>query len=126
MITNKTLSLLDYFTYISIDIIIYAVGSTSWSYRIFWMVGQVITNPSLGLLSPCEVVPQVLILITEPQEELAKPQPVEDVVHRQGDSNDPSDYTPLSDPDDSDSEPEHVRVATKFHSYGEESPTVPM
>jgi hypothetical protein len=112
MITNKTLSLLDYFTYISIDIIIYAVGSTSWSYRIFWMVGRVITNPSLGLLSPCEVVPRVLILITEPQEELAKPQPVEDVVHSQGDSNDPSDYTPLSDPDDSDSEPEPVRVAT--------------
>jgi hypothetical protein len=126
MITNKTLSLLDYFTYISIDIIIYAVGSTSWSYRIFWMVGRVITNPSLGLLSPCEVVPRVLILITEPQEELAKPQPVEDVVHSQGDSNDPSDYTPLSDPDDSDSEPELVRVATKFHSYDEESPTVPM
>jgi hypothetical protein len=90
------------------------------------MVGRVITDPSLGLLSPCEVVPRVLILITEPQEELAKPQPVEDVVHSQGDSNDPLDDTPLSDPDDSDSEPEPIRVATKFHSYGEESPTVPM
>jgi hypothetical protein len=30
VITIKTISLLDYFTYISIDIIIYALGSTSW------------------------------------------------------------------------------------------------
>jgi hypothetical protein len=27
------------------------------------MVGRVVTDPSLGLLSPCEVVPRVLILI---------------------------------------------------------------
>jgi hypothetical protein len=31
----------------------------------------------------------------------------------------------LSDPDDSDSEPETVRVASEFHSYGEESPIIP-
>jgi hypothetical protein len=28
------------------------------------MVGRVITDPSLGLPSPCEVVPWILILIT--------------------------------------------------------------
>jgi hypothetical protein len=61
MISIRTLSLLACFTYISIDIIIYALGSTSWSSEIFWMVGQVVTDPSLGLSSPCEVVPQVLI-----------------------------------------------------------------
>jgi hypothetical protein len=59
-----TLSLLAYFTYISIDIIIYALGSTSWPFGIFWMVGRVVADPSLGLLSPCEVVPHVLILIS--------------------------------------------------------------
>jgi hypothetical protein len=32
--------------------------------------------------------------------------------------------TPLSDPDDSDSEPEPVRAASEFYSYGEESPTM--
>jgi hypothetical protein len=31
------------------------------------MVDQVIANPSLGLLSPCEVVPLVLILVTKVQ-----------------------------------------------------------
>jgi hypothetical protein len=30
------------------------------------MVGRVIANPSLGLPSPCEVVPQVLILVRRP------------------------------------------------------------
>jgi hypothetical protein len=59
----RTLSLLAYFTYISIDIIIYALGSMSRSSRIFWMVGRVIADPSVGLPSPCEVVPRVLVLI---------------------------------------------------------------
>jgi hypothetical protein len=59
-----TLSLLAYFTYISIYIIIYSLGSTSRSSEIFWMVGRVITDPSLGLASPCEVVPQILIVVT--------------------------------------------------------------
>jgi hypothetical protein len=40
MILIRTLSLLDYFTYIFIDIIIYAWGSTTWSSGIFWMVGH--------------------------------------------------------------------------------------
>jgi hypothetical protein len=44
-------------------------------------------------------------------------------MHNQGASNAPSEYTPLSDPDDSDSEPEPVRAASEFGSYGEESPT---
>jgi hypothetical protein len=35
MISIKTLSLLAYFTYIFIDIIIYALESTAWSSRIF-------------------------------------------------------------------------------------------
>jgi hypothetical protein len=63
---------------------------------------------------------------TEPQQndELAEPQHEEDVIHSQGDSNEPSDYTPLSDPDDSDSELEHVRAASMFRSYTEESLTV--
>jgi hypothetical protein len=43
------------------------VLSQSWSSRIFWMVGQVIKDPSLGFLSPCEVVPWVLILISSPR-----------------------------------------------------------
>jgi hypothetical protein len=58
MIPIMTLSLLAYFTYISIDIIIYALGSMSWSSGIFWLVGRVIADPSLGLLSPCRVVPR--------------------------------------------------------------------
>jgi hypothetical protein len=48
-----------------------------------------------------------------------------DVIHSQGDNNDPSKYTPLSDPDESDSEPELVQVASKLCSYGKESTTVP-
>jgi hypothetical protein len=39
-------------------------------------------------------------------------------------SNNPSDHTPLSDPNDSDLEIDPVRAAIEFHSYGEESPTV--
>jgi hypothetical protein len=39
MISIRILSLPDYFTYIFIDIIIYVLGSTTWSSRIFWMVG---------------------------------------------------------------------------------------
>jgi hypothetical protein len=35
MISIRTLSLLTYFTYIFIDIIIYALRSTSWSSKIF-------------------------------------------------------------------------------------------
>jgi hypothetical protein len=38
MIPIMTLSLLAYVTYIFIDIIIYALESTTWSSRIFWMV----------------------------------------------------------------------------------------
>jgi hypothetical protein len=39
IIPIRTLSLLAYFTYILIDIIIYALESTPGSSRIFWMVG---------------------------------------------------------------------------------------
>jgi hypothetical protein len=39
MISIRILSLLAYFTYIFIDIIIYTLGSMSWSSGIFWMVG---------------------------------------------------------------------------------------
>jgi hypothetical protein len=64
MIPIRTLSLLAYFTYIFIDTIIYALGSTAWSSRIFWMVDRVIADPSLGLPSLCSVVPRVPIVIT--------------------------------------------------------------
>jgi hypothetical protein len=64
MILIRTPSLHAYFTYISLDIIIYALWSMPWSSGIFRMVGRVIMDPSLGLPSPCEVVPWVLILIT--------------------------------------------------------------
>jgi hypothetical protein len=64
MITIRTPSLLSYFTYISMDIIIYVLGSTSWSSVIFWMVGRVVVDPSVGLPSPCEVVPLILILVS--------------------------------------------------------------
>jgi hypothetical protein len=60
----STLSLLTYLTYIFIDIIIYALGSMPWSSKIFWMVGRVVADPSLGLLSPCGVVPRVPILVS--------------------------------------------------------------
>jgi hypothetical protein len=63
MITIKTLSLLAYYIYILIDIIIYALGNTTWSSGIFWMVGRVVKDPSLGLLSPCGVVSLVIILV---------------------------------------------------------------
>jgi hypothetical protein len=67
MIPIMTLSLLTYFTYILIAVVIYVLRSTSWSSRIFWMVGRVIKDRSLGLLSPYEVVPQVLILVNNPR-----------------------------------------------------------
>jgi hypothetical protein len=57
MILIRTLSLLDYFTYISIDIIIYALRSTLWSSGIFWMVDRVILDPSLGLPNLCGMEP---------------------------------------------------------------------
>jgi hypothetical protein len=63
MISIRTLSLVTYFTYIFIDIIIYALGSKPWSSRIFQMVGRVVADPSFGLLSPCGVVPRVPILV---------------------------------------------------------------
>jgi hypothetical protein len=64
MILIRTLSLLVYFTDISIDIIIYVLGSTAWFSGIFWMIGRVIADPSLGLPSPYGVVPQVPILVS--------------------------------------------------------------
>jgi hypothetical protein len=57
MISIKTLSLLAYFTYIFIDITIYSLESMPWSSRIFQMVGRVIADPSLGLLSLCREIP---------------------------------------------------------------------
>jgi hypothetical protein len=39
VIPVRTLSLLAYFTYIFVDIIIYAVESMPWSFGIFSMVG---------------------------------------------------------------------------------------
>jgi hypothetical protein len=56
MIPIKTISLLTYFTYIPIDTIIYALWSKPRSSRIFRMVARVVMDPSLGLLSPYEVV----------------------------------------------------------------------
>jgi hypothetical protein len=61
MIPIRTLPQL---AYMLIDIIIYALGNMSWSSAIFWMVGRIVTDPSLGLLSPCEGVRQVLILVS--------------------------------------------------------------
>jgi hypothetical protein len=55
MILIRTLSLFSYFTYIFINIIIYALGITPWSSRIFWMVGRVIALSHRGpLLGPSE------------------------------------------------------------------------
>jgi hypothetical protein len=53
MILIRTLSLLVYFSYIFIDIIIYTLGNMSWFSEIFWMVGRVIADPFLNLLSSC-------------------------------------------------------------------------
>jgi hypothetical protein len=64
MIPIRTLSLLIYFTNIFIDIIIYVVESMTWSSRIFWMVDRVVADPSLGLPSPCGMIPRVPILVT--------------------------------------------------------------
>jgi hypothetical protein len=88
--------------------------------------------------TPCQqeepVEPLQLESVEPPQAESAKPrqkeestelQHEEDVIHSQGNSYDPSDYTPLSDPDDSDSEAEPIRASSEFCSNGEESPTVP-
>jgi hypothetical protein len=47
------------------------------------------------------------------------------ILFSQGDNSDSSDYTPLCDPDDSDSEPDPVRAATEFCSFSEESSMVP-
>jgi hypothetical protein len=65
VILISTISLLIYFTYIIIDIIIYALRRT-WSSGIFWMVGRVVADPSLSLLSPYKMVPRVLILVDSP------------------------------------------------------------
>jgi hypothetical protein len=64
MISIRTLSLLTYFTYIVIDKIIYALGRKAWSSGIFWMVGRVVADPSLGFSSLHGVVPLVPILIS--------------------------------------------------------------
>jgi hypothetical protein len=56
-----TLSLFTYFTYMFIDIIICALGSTSYSSEIFCMVGSVVADPLLDLLSLCGVVSRVPI-----------------------------------------------------------------
>jgi hypothetical protein len=63
MIIIRTLSLLVYFTYIFIDIIIYALESTPWSIAIFRTMGRVITDPSLDLFESMRVVPRVPIHI---------------------------------------------------------------
>jgi hypothetical protein len=57
------------------------------------------------------------------QKESAEPQHKEDVIHSQGNINNPSVYTLLSDPDDLESEP--IRAASEFRSYDEEPLTVP-
>jgi hypothetical protein len=67
MMPIRIIYLLNYFTYIFIDIIFYALGITSWSYENFWMVARVIADPFLGLLSPCGVEPLVLILVSSPR-----------------------------------------------------------
>jgi hypothetical protein len=67
MIPIRILSLFTYFTYIFIDIIIYALENMLWSSEIFWMVGRVITDSFLGLPSLCGVVPRVPILISSPR-----------------------------------------------------------
>jgi hypothetical protein len=58
-------------------------------------------------------------------EESTESQCEEDAIHNQGDNNDPSNYTLLGDLDNLHLEPELVRVASEFRSYGEESLTVP-
>jgi hypothetical protein len=80
---------------------------------------------TIGQLAPCstpcqqeETVESQQEESVEPQqeestelqqkEELAEPHHEEDAIHSQGDTNDPSDYTPLSDPDDPDSELEPI------------------
>jgi hypothetical protein len=72
MILIMILSLLAYFTYIFIDIIIYALGCTPWSAETFWMVGRVVADPSLGLPSLYGVVPRVPILIKRIDSSLSK------------------------------------------------------
>jgi hypothetical protein len=66
MISIKTISTYLFYIYF-IDIIIYILKSMSWSSGIFRIVGQVIVDPSMGLSSLCEVVPQVPILINNPR-----------------------------------------------------------
>jgi hypothetical protein len=66
MISIRTLSPLAYFTYIFIDIIIYAFESMPRSSIIFCMLGRVVSDPSMSLLSPCGVVPRVPILVNRP------------------------------------------------------------
>jgi hypothetical protein len=41
------------------------LGSTLWSSRIFWMVGRIEADLSLGLPGPCEMIPWVLILVND-------------------------------------------------------------
>jgi hypothetical protein len=44
----KTLFLLAYFTFASIDIAIYALGNTLRPSGVFWKMGRVLAGPSLG------------------------------------------------------------------------------
>jgi hypothetical protein len=66
MIPIRTLSPLAYFTYIFIAINIYALGSMTSTFGIFWMVSQVIADPFLGLPSLWGLVPRVPILVSSP------------------------------------------------------------
>jgi hypothetical protein len=58
-LSQSRLSLLAYFT----DIAIYSLESMLWSSKILWMMGRVVSNPSLGHPSPCKVVPRVAIVV---------------------------------------------------------------
>jgi hypothetical protein len=67
MIPIRTLSLFSYFTYVSIDMSIYALGDMSWSSRVFRSMGRVIAEPSLGCPSPYGVIPWVPTLVSSPK-----------------------------------------------------------
>jgi hypothetical protein len=67
MISIRTLSLLAYFTYISIYIPIYAKGEYA---MVLWNLlddGSSHIRPLLAHLSPCGVIPWVPILISSPR-----------------------------------------------------------
>jgi hypothetical protein len=51
----------------SLDIAIYSLRGTSWSFGVFRSMGRVLADPSLDLPGLCGVIPQIPTLVSSPR-----------------------------------------------------------